>query len=445
VRHCPGLASRWQPTLPYRDRVATAPYRSLLDKIVRQSRRTIEETCIAYEEAARHMGEDATLSPRQLLRWIKGEVGRPRPVAQRVAEQLWGHSFEALLAPPVSVDRRDEEQESLADLRSQDIDDADLVALTQVLDHRGITAGALTSAELMCARLDTQFAQLGPDEVLGQLRLLQIVAIDQLRRPQTLGHQRRLVALTGRLAGLRAWACFDLDQHAEAERWYDLAVNAAQEAEEWSLGAWLLGANSLIPWHRRDHQRAIALIDRGIYLAGNGADTTTRAWLHALAARGRASLGDRRGFEAAYQLAEEAAEHSAERDRRHGMDFYQGLLDLRYYAGNSRLLLHEPAKATVELRGSLAALPTTHTKARAVLTLNLADAAVQEGGLDEAVDLARHALTATRHQPIMPILHQARRIRRLVSQRRPSATTGLDRDLAQFAHALTDTAARSEP
>src|SRR5581483_10693943 len=103
------------------------------------------------------------------------------------------------------------------------------------------------------------------------------------------------------------------------------------------------------PWHRRDPQQASELIDRGAYLAGHGADSTTRAWLHALAARSRAALGDGPGFTAAYRLATEAAEHSSERDRRHGMDFDHGVLDLRYYAGTSHLLLHQPIAARTEL------------------------------------------------------------------------------------------------
>jgi hypothetical protein len=271
-----------------------------------------------------------------LLEAMRGDVGTPRPVARRVAQQFWGHSFEALLGPDtVHGDRRQAEvaaevggvsmtipsraaanarewafqlhgeddggeqqiQHDAAARATRRTPDTDLVELAHVLDQRGISGGALTAAELTCERLDQQFARLGPDEVLSQVCLLMGAVLGQLRGPQSLGHQRRLVTLAGRLAGLRAWGCFDIDEHGEAERWYDVAVTAAQEAEAWSLGAWLLGAQSLIPWHRRDHRRTVALLERGIYFAGRGTDSTTSAWLHALEARGRASLGDRHGFE----------------------------------------------------------------------------------------------------------------------------------------------------
>jgi hypothetical protein len=81
-----------------------------------------------------------------------------------------------------------------------------------------------------------------------------------------------------------------------------------------------------------------------------------------LAARGRASLGDHHGFEIAYARAQDAADYSSERDRRHGMDFHHGVLDVRYYAGTSRLLLRQPEAAAPPLRGSLGALPNRTPK-----------------------------------------------------------------------------------
>jgi hypothetical protein len=320
--------------------------------------------------------------------------------------------------------------------------DADLVDLLSVLDDAGVRGAELTAAELAGERLDQAFAQREPGQSLVKVHAMLSAVTGQLRMPQSLNHQRRLIALASRLAGLRAWGYFDIDQHNAAERWYEAAVSAAETADAWSLGAWLLGAQSLIPWHRGDRRGAVALIAKGIYFAGNGADSTTTAWLHALHARGRASLGDLDGFERAYGLAEEAADCSNERDRRHGMDFHQGILDLRYYAGTSRLLLRQPKLANISLGGSLTSLPESHVKARAVLTLCVADAAVQSDNLDEAVQLASEAVTSTMHQPIMPVLQQARRIRRQSAQRGMRNTVELDSWLAAFAVALASESAQ---
>jgi hypothetical protein len=322
--------------------------------------------------------------------------------------------------------------------------EVDLVEFALALDQRGISNSQLTALELACVRLDQDFAQTAPDQAMAKTRLLITYVSDQLRQPQTLRHHERLVRLAARLAGLRAWACFDLDDHGSADRWYEAAVSAAEEAKAWGLGAWLLGAQSLIPWHRRELGRVAELIDRGIYFAGQGSDATTRAWLYALQARACAGMRNEDGFDTAYAMAEEAAEHSSERDRRHGMDFAHGTLDLRYYCGTSRLLLRQPQQARTELAGSLAALPQSHTKARAVLSLFLADAAVQSGDVSQASALTQHALASTINQPIVPILQQGRRIRRLVQQRDPAAGEGLNDVVQQFGNALAAVASRAK-
>jgi hypothetical protein len=79
------------------------PPRTLLEQLVRTSRRTIEENCAAFERTAAAHGENATLSPRQLWRWMTAETTSARPVAQRVAELHWGHPFHVLLGPPLSA------------------------------------------------------------------------------------------------------------------------------------------------------------------------------------------------------------------------------------------------------------------------------------------------------------------------------------------------------
>jgi hypothetical protein len=82
-----------------------------------------------------------------------------------------------------------------------------------------------------------------------------------------------------------------------------------------------------------------------------------------------------------------------------------------------------------------------HSKARAVLTLYIAEAAIQSGEVDQAVHLVRSALAESRHQPILPILHEARRIHRTVELNHGSAAAALSEDVAQFAAALTTVAA----
>ncbi|WP_203789606.1 hypothetical protein [Paractinoplanes rishiriensis] len=321
--------------------------------------------------------------------------------------------------------------------------ETDLVDFASILDQRGISNSELTAVELACQRLDQEFARTSPDELISKIRMLMKLVTNHLRQPQTLSHHERLVRLAARVAGLRAWACFDINDHHAADRWYDAAVTVAQDSKAWGLGAWLLGAQSLIPWHRREMRRAAALIERGIYFASQGTDATTRAWLYALQARANAGKGDGEGFDSAHARAQREAEESNERDRRHGMDFTNGSLDLRYYAGTSRLLLRQPGQAYTDLTGSLNALPKTHTKARAVLSLFLADAAAQSGDTAQARDLTLRALASTIEQPILPIFQQSRRVHRLVQQQDPASAATLIDAVQNFGTALTAVASKA--
>lgn len=78
--------------------------RTLLERLIQQNERTLEETCRDFEQCARLSRERATLSVRQLGRWMAGGVDNARPASRRTARQFWGHSFKQLLGPPdVSV------------------------------------------------------------------------------------------------------------------------------------------------------------------------------------------------------------------------------------------------------------------------------------------------------------------------------------------------------
>jgi hypothetical protein len=74
--------------------------RTLLEKIIHESEYTIEEWRGRFDRMAEDMKENATLSFRQLQRWMAGQVDNARPSSQRVAAQLWAHPFATLLAPP---------------------------------------------------------------------------------------------------------------------------------------------------------------------------------------------------------------------------------------------------------------------------------------------------------------------------------------------------------
>jgi hypothetical protein len=313
----------------------------------------------------------------------------------------------------------------------------DLRELEEVLRGRARLGNeGLNLLEHSCVRIDQSYAQYPPLVVLPMVSLQIRRLVRVLGEPQQVTHRRRLCSAVGRLAGLRGWLLFDLANHEMADSWYDTAIEAAREAEDDGLCGWLFGARSLIPSYRHDHKAALAAVEQGQAAARNTSDSTVRAWLAALEMRARAGLLDSPGCHAARRRAERLAVASRPTQRRHGMDFDGGTLDLTYYIGTSLLLLHQPDPAAALLRASMEALPGTHAKARAVLLLSLATAAGQRGKLDEVCELVRQALTVAGGQPIMPIAQRAWEVRRQIGPPGEPALAALDEHLEDFARAL---------
>jgi hypothetical protein len=74
--------------------------KALLQRLMIERHLTREHTVEALERRAREMGvRDFTLSPRQLDRWLGGEVATlPRPSVCRVVEAEFGYPVRRLLA-----------------------------------------------------------------------------------------------------------------------------------------------------------------------------------------------------------------------------------------------------------------------------------------------------------------------------------------------------------
>jgi hypothetical protein len=70
--------------------------RTLLEQLIRAGDRTLHEWSDLFNALA-PPGANASMSPRQLQRWMAGQVRTARPASRRVAEQLWGHPFSILL------------------------------------------------------------------------------------------------------------------------------------------------------------------------------------------------------------------------------------------------------------------------------------------------------------------------------------------------------------
>jgi hypothetical protein len=346
--------------------VASPQYRTLLEKLVRQGRRTIDETCEAFARAARDMREQATLSPRQLARWMSGDVGQPRPVAQRVAEEFWGYTFEVLLGPPDAVRGRERQQEPAAQGRSPEVDTleaAALMAAHESSEHAAGISGGVDPSDVEGVqdavwRLARQYHEETPLRLLANARHVRNVAyvlLDRTRRPSQTAD---LYLAAGQACGLLSVASFDLAMWDAAEEQARSAHTYADTVGHPGLRAWARGMQALIAnWTGRP-RRAVELIGVGIHEAPSGAAT---ARLRGIEARAWSDLGKPEQVRNSLQLADseiEASQHDDDLHDRIGGEFGWGPSRHAACAGTALLGVGDADSAVQRIQQALTALPS---------------------------------------------------------------------------------------
>jgi hypothetical protein len=276
--------------LTYREAVATAHYRTLLEQLVHEGPWTVDETCSAFEVKAQKMHESATLSPRQLARWMRGDVAQARPVARRVAEAFWGHRFEVLLGAPQGLHQSELHNRSV-DVES--LEAAADMAAHESCEHAARIAGTVDSTDISLLQesvleLARDYQNRPPLRLLTDARHIRNVAyllLDKTRRPD---QTAQLYQVAGQACGLLSVVSFDLARWDAAEEQARSARTYAELIGDANLEAWARGSQALIANWRGQSRRAIDLIAASIGVAPAGA---SRARLRAIEARAWAELG----------------------------------------------------------------------------------------------------------------------------------------------------------
>lgn len=274
------------------------PPRTLLEQIIRGSDHTIEEWVDRFNARSYHMRESATLSPRQLQRWMAGQVDNARPSARRVATELWGRPFAVLLKPPGSttavvavepaqyVTIEGNGPESINQLEAITI-----MAAHESSRHAAQADGGVSEAniELVQAevwRLARRYAELPPLILLAEARRardLAYAALDRTRRP---AQTADLYLAAGQLCGLMAVASFDLavwDAAAEQARAAHVYAELVGHA---GLRSWARGTQALLAYWTGRPRQALVHIEGGLDRAPTGAAEArlrcieARAWSH---------------------------------------------------------------------------------------------------------------------------------------------------------------------
>ena len=293
--------------------------------------------------------------------------------------------------------------------------------LARAMQASNVSDDMLDAMEASVLRLHQVHAKVPPTVMLPHLHEHLRASTSLLQQSQPIRQRRRPCSIAGHLAGLRAWATFDLADRQGARSWYELALQPAAEAEDDALCGWIFGAWSLLPSYAGEPAAALTLIRRGQNHAMRSVDATGRAWLSALEARAHAGLGDASAFRHAQDEANQAIDQTRPEQRRHGMDFEGDRLDVTYYEGTSLVTLRQPERARPILDHSLAVQGQGHIKARSILQLALATTYVQQREIEHACEVAVLALDLPSDQRIGPIDQRARDLLRELEPWRSTA------------------------
>ncbi len=340
--------------------------RTLLERLVQQGDRTLEEICEDFERCARHHNErGATLSLRQLGRWMTGAVTNARPASRRVAQHLWGHDFKKLLGPPDAstqivssagkaasvvqiISRQEARQENgtfLASLQEE-------VMMAAEESARFVRRAGVTVTPEVLEQLDTdvkmlamEYRRRSPYASFRPLAGLRRDVFDMIDRHPQLTHLPGLYRVASQLSALLAHASFELGQPDAADSHARTALLCADLAGDDTLRPYIRWVQSCVAYWRSDYRDAADLAQGGQSFAGKSNDLLRLA---SQEARALAATGDEREADRALGVATNARDHATEGTRPVG-HFYFPPGVAAYNASDARLALGGEANARLAI------------------------------------------------------------------------------------------------
>ncbi|MGH3771584.1 MAG: hypothetical protein ACRDRW_09345 [Pseudonocardiaceae bacterium] len=330
--------------------------RTLLERLVQEGDRTLEEMCDDFARCARENKErTATLSVRQLGRWMAGSVGNARPASRRVAQRVWGHSFTRLLGLP------DASTDAAAQAR-------DVATAVQVVSHQEIRQETRTLPTcfqeeiVMAAEESARFVRRTgvavTPEMLEQLNAdVKWLAVEYKRRPKYamfrplagLRHDvfdmidrnprpaylADLYRVASQLSALLAHASVDLGQPYAADSHARTAWLCADLASDDTLRPYIRGVQCIVAYWRGEYRDAAELARSGQRFASGGNGLLRLA---SEEARALAAAGDERETDRALGVAADARDRAEEGTRPAGIFFFTPG-KAAVYASDARLSL----------------------------------------------------------------------------------------------------------
>jgi transcriptional regulator with XRE-family HTH domain len=416
------------------------PAKRQLAAMLRQQRKEAQLTQAALARRMGYVREYVTLA----------EAGRELPSAEFIARsgQVLGSADELLRLYRQAVAERE------ADRHTKDAEDDELRRRRFLAQMAGLaaTANQLSPSDLFDAEpwerlaraleqpasLDTsvlatleasiigyrrQYATVPSGQLLAPVISRLHVASQLLERVHPDGLRAQLFSLAGQGAGLAGWLAFDLHDHATADKYYGVGLDAARRLADPWLEAYLLGAQSFLALYHGDVPTARQALDAAHDLAKRGSSRTTLAWIAAVQAEAYSLAGRERACLLALDESRRVVETARPDDP--AADIFDAAR-LAGYQGACLVRLAQGEIAQPILRAAFGSLRPDLKRQRSNVLIDRAVAALQLGALDESCQLAlRSAKLASVTRPAVAM----QRLRQLRGQLEPWRDSQAVKDL----------------
>ena len=206
---------------------------------------------------------------------------------------------------------------------------------------------------------------------------------------------RRLAcSLAGQTAGHIGWLRWVTNKTDSAGKYFNAGIKAARRAGDASLGVYLMGRASCLPYFREDPHRRLRLLRS---IPGGDASAPVQAWLCLLEAEAHGLLGDRNICLATIDRADELMERRRAHDEPQGV--WAEWFSARWLTAQKAVCLAqvghlEPARTMLE--PLLAESGLMWSRHRPWLTASLAKVLIRLHDIDRALQIATPAAASSR-------------------------------------------------
>lgn len=305
-----------------------------------------------------------------------------------------------------------------------------------------VDSTTVTNLERVTVGLERLESQMSPNALVGAV----IGHLDSISRllhlPMVLSLRQQLCSVAAEASALAGWLTWDLSTPDAAQSYFRAGLDAADDAGDRAIGAYLIGGLCAQPSHHEQPLIRLSGLNGGsLGYSQSDASPATRSWMACLTTEAHVMLGDERAALAELDRAEailQEAEDDPEYRRPRVTFFDQARLLGERGVALARLGRAEPAREVLTL--AMSSLDPTMTKIRPRLLAELASSAIQTGEVDTACLHATQALDMAVDLQVEPNLQDVYRIRRDLQPWADTASVrDLDRRLADLVPARSHT------